>query len=170
MTTKKRVKKPRTGCILTLPSTRLAPRSADLRSGAFPGAFLYLPGRRPALRWQCQEDAPRSDRRASLTRLPVPPPPWESGGAPGFPDRARSGNVFCLKTKLFCVRHAFVMFAQQVVAKIALKIAPDRMNMIRVVLRVVVFHQKRRALHPVVMAFFRLDAACPGEKKILRSG
>src|SRR2546427_8234371 len=50
MTTKKKSKKPRTGRILTLPPTRLAPRSADLRSGAFRGAFEYLPGRRPAHR------------------------------------------------------------------------------------------------------------------------
>src|SRR5216110_2000407 len=44
--------------ILTLRPTRLAPRSADLRSGAFRGAFEYPPGRRPALRGQCQEVRP----------------------------------------------------------------------------------------------------------------
>src|SRR2546428_7670109 len=66
MTTKKKSKKPRTGRILTLPPTRLAPRSADLRSGAFRGAFEYLPGRRPALRGQCQDAVRNDDEPADL--------------------------------------------------------------------------------------------------------
>ena len=44
------------------------------------------------------------------------------------------------------------------------------MNVVGVVLRVVVFHEKRRPLHAVVMAFLRLDASRPGERKVLRSG
>src|SRR5206468_2467510 len=56
----------RTGRIfLTLPPTRLAPRSANLRSGAFQGAFEYLPGRRPALRGQCQDAPGRTGRTAT---------------------------------------------------------------------------------------------------------
>ena len=45
------------GRILILPPTWRQRRSADLRSGAFLGDSQYLPGRRPALRGQCQ-DAP----------------------------------------------------------------------------------------------------------------
>jgi|ERR1017187_9821820 hypothetical protein len=48
------------GRTLILPPTWRQWRSADLRSGAFPGDAQYLPGRRPALRGQCQ-DAPLLD-------------------------------------------------------------------------------------------------------------
>src|SRR5256885_13309987 len=50
------------------------------------------------------------------------------------------------------------LFRSDVIAEIMFKVAPDRMDVVRVVLRVVVFHQKCRTLHPVVMAFFRLHA------------
>src|SRR5438445_3259229 len=47
----------------------------------------------------------------------------------------------------FGVRHLLVMPLEQVVAKIVLEIAPDGVDVIGVVLRVVVFEQERGALH-----------------------
>src|ERR1017187_143863 len=46
------------GRILILPPIWRQWRSADLRSGAFPGDSQYLPGWRPALRGQCQDAPP----------------------------------------------------------------------------------------------------------------
>jgi hypothetical protein len=55
------------------------------------------------------------------------------------------------------------MLGQQIPAEIAAEIAPDRVYVIRVVLRVVVFDQERRALYPVVMGRASLLAARPGK-------
>src|SRR5437763_14044392 len=93
--------------ILTLPPTRLAPRSADLRSGAFRCAFEYLPGRRPALRGQCQ-DAVRDDDGRILTPPPcrwsIPSPTteeWGEGKGEGIPiSRANSMEGAPLPTPL----------------------------------------------------------------------
>ena len=48
------------------------------------------------------------------------------------------------------------MFAQQVATEIAVEVPPDRMDVIGVVLRGIVFEEKLRGLNPVVVAF-----ACP---------
>src|SRR5207249_2758271 len=70
--------------------------------------------------------------------------------------RARNGPG--TPSKSLFMRYALVMFAQQVVSEIVFKIAPDSVNVVRVVLRIVVFHQESRALHAIVMARFRLHA------------
>src|SRR5207245_1292466 len=61
------------------------------------------------------------------------------------------------------VRYPVVMLPKQVISEIALQITPDRVNVVRIVLCIVVFHQKGRALHAIVMAFLRLEAPRPGE-------
>ena len=58
------------GRISTLPPTRLALRSADLRSGAFPRSLQHLPGRRPALRGQCQAAPVPSQRPVGRRDVP----------------------------------------------------------------------------------------------------
>src|SRR5438093_3572414 len=74
------------------------------------------------------------------------------------------------KARLFPVRRLIVMLPQQIFAKIVFKIAPDGVNVVRVVLGVVVFHQERRTLHPVEMTLLWLDASGPGEIEVVRSG
>src|SRR2546425_10452491 len=69
------------------------------------------------------------------------------------------------RRQLLFVRHPVVMLPKQVISEIVLQITPDRVNVVRVVLCIVVFHQKGRALHAIVMAFLRLDAPSPGEIK-----
>src|SRR5206468_1022588 len=67
------------------------------------------------------------------------------------------------------VRDAIIMLAQEVVAEVAFEIAPDRVDMVGVVLGIVVFQKEGRALHPIVVSFLGLDAPGPGEIQILRS-
>src|SRR5215470_20328785 len=62
------------------------------------------------------------------------------------------------------------MLSQQVLAEIAVEIAPDRVYVIGVVLRVVVFDQKRRTLHPVVMRIAFIDTARPAEIYLVEAG
>src|SRR6266540_1373562 len=68
------------------------------------------------------------------------------------------------------VLRRLIMLAQQILAEIAVEIAPDRVYVIGVVLRVVVFDQKRRALHPVVMRIAFVDAARPAEIYLVEAG
>ena len=49
------------------------------------------------------------------------------------------------------MRDGFQVFPQKVAPEIAAEIAPDRVNVVRVVLRVVVLDEEGRTLHPVVM-------------------
>src|SRR6266496_3371311 len=65
---------------------------------------------------------------------------------------------------LLPVRHLFVMPLEQVVAKIVFQIAPDGVDVVRVVLRVVVFEEERRALHAVVVALTPFFTARPSER------
>ena len=54
---------------------------------------------------------------------------------------------------------------QEVVAKIIFNIAPDGVDMVRVVLGVIVFQQKCRSLHAVVLALAGFDTTSPREKE-----
>ena len=56
-----------------------------------------------------------------------------------------------------------VMPLEHVRAKVVREVAPDGVDMVRVVLRVVVFEQEGRALHAVVVAVAALQAARPRE-------
>ena len=58
---------------------------------------------------------------------------------------------------------ACVMLPQQIAPKVALEIAPDRVDVIGLVLDIVVLDNKRRTLDPVVMRLPRLEAAGPPE-------
>src|ERR1051325_4275976 len=60
-----------------------------------------------------------------------------------------------------------VMLAEQIQSEITFKIAPDAVNMIRVVLSVIVLDQKQRRLDAVVVRVAALDAAGPREIKIV---
>jgi hypothetical protein len=53
------------------------------------------------------------------------------------------------------------MLAQNVFAKIVFEIAPDSVNVVRVILRVVEFHQKCRGLNPIIMRLARLFSYSP---------
>src|SRR5262245_56696950 len=71
---------------------------------------------------------------------------------------------------LSSVWRRLVMLAQQILAEIAIEIAPDRVNVIGVVLRVVVLNQKRRALDAVVMRIAFVDSARPGKMNLVDAG
>ena len=60
-----------------------------------------------------------------------------------------------------------IVFAEQVFAEIVGRIAPHGMDVIGVVLRVVEFDQKRRAVQAVIMGLPRLQAAGPCETDVL---
>jgi len=58
----------------------------------------------------------------------------------------------------------------QVFAPVTVEVSPNTVNVIGVVLRVVVFDQKRTALHTVIVAFASLQAAHPGEFDLVKAG
>src|SRR5262245_51407231 len=68
------------------------------------------------------------------------------------------------------MRRRLVMFAQQILAEIAVEIAPDRVDVIGVVLRVVVFDQEGRALDAVIMRIAFVHAARPREIYLVEAG
>ena len=59
------------------------------------------------------------------------------------------------------------MLAQQVAAEVAGEVAPYRVDVVAVVLRVVVLDEERRALDPIVVLLAALDRARPGEGDLL---
>src|SRR5258705_8388445 len=65
------------------------------------------------------------------------------------------------------VRRPSHVLAQQVRAEVALEIAPHRVDVVPVVLRVVVLDQKRRALHTVVVLLTALEWTGPGEANLV---
>src|SRR5438094_829967 len=77
-------------------------------------------------------------------------------GQPRLPKRQRTGALQDADATKFglliFVFHLRVMPPQRVVAEVVRKIAPDRVDVVRVVLRVVEFEEEARALHAVVMA------------------
>src|SRR5438045_2166053 len=68
------------------------------------------------------------------------------------------------------MRDLVVMFEEQVFAKIAVKIAPDGMNMVRIVLRVVVFQKEGWTLNPIIMRLTFVEATGPPEINFIKSG
>src|SRR5437870_654536 len=112
----------------------------------------------------------KSSRRAT----PSPPKAISRIATVSWLPAARGRAVFIgsvmVPGRLFGVRHLIVMLAEQVLAEIVLQVPPGRVDVVCVVLGVVVFHQEGRALHAIVMAFAGLEAARPGEIKILRPG
>src|SRR5678816_626517 len=62
-----------------------------------------------------------------------------------------------------------IVLTQQVSTEITFKVPPNRMNVVRVVLCVVILNQKCRPLHPVVMRVANGGPACPSEVKLIKS-
>ena len=62
---------------------------------------------------------------------------------------------------------ALVVFLQQIQAEIAVKIAPNGMNVVGVILRVIELHQETGRLDPIVMALPGLLAAGPRKVDIV---
>src|SRR5690606_14001882 len=62
-----------------------------------------------------------------------------------------------------------IVLAQQVAAEVAVEIPPDRVDVVRPVLRVRVFEEEGRALHAVVVRLALLDAAEPGEDDLVEA-
>ena len=66
------------------------------------------------------------------------------------------------------VRDRFQVFSQQVSPEVPVEIAPHRVDVVAVVLRVVVLDEERRALHPVVVLLAALGLAGPRERRSSR--
>src|SRR4029434_7121813 len=62
------------------------------------------------------------------------------------------------------------VLAEQIAPEVAPEIAPHRVNVIRVVLRVVEFNQEGRALHAIVVFLAALDRSRPRERDVVGSG
>ena len=67
----------------------------------------------------------------------------------------------------FVMFACLVVLAQQVAAKIVLQIPPHRVDVIRVVLRVVILDERGRALDAIIMRFAALQAPGPGEVNLV---
>src|SRR2546423_1542483 len=63
-----------------------------------------------------------------------------------------------------------VVRGEEVQAPVAFEVAPDGVDVVGVVLRVVVLDQEARTLDPVVVALTLLDAAHPGELNLVQPG
>src|SRR5205085_12026480 len=63
-----------------------------------------------------------------------------------------------------------VMFAKEVFAEIALEIAPDRMNVVGVVLGVVVFQKEGWALNAIIVRLAFISSASPSEIDFPKAG
>src|SRR5207244_11317778 len=68
------------------------------------------------------------------------------------------------------MRLLLVMLAEQVLAKISLEIPPDRVDVVVVILRVVVFEQERRPLDPIIMTLSLLNPSRPGKQDFTLAG
>lgn len=60
-----------------------------------------------------------------------------------------------------------VVHAEQVLSKIAIEVAPNGVDVVCPVLRVVKLNEKRRCLHTVIVQIPLIDAAGPSEENIL---
>src|SRR5437764_13778838 len=67
------------------------------------------------------------------------------------------------------MRDLVVMFEEQIFAKVAVKIAPDGMNMVRIVLRVVVFEKEGWTLNPIIMRLAFVETTGPSEINLIES-
>src|SRR5919204_5018999 len=68
------------------------------------------------------------------------------------------------------VRCGFQMLPQQIASEISLEVAPHRVDVVRVVLRVVVLDEEGRPLHAVVVFLAALGVAGPREADLLDAG
>src|SRR5262249_54189233 len=76
----------------------------------------------------------------------------------------------CASDSRFLMSHALEVLAQQIAPEVAVEIAPDRMNMVGVVLRIVIFDQKCRPLDPVIVRFAMFRLAGPAKRDLLHAG
>ena len=63
----------------------------------------------------------------------------------------------------------FVVRTKQVTAEVALQVAPDTVDMIRVVLSVVVLDEDGWAMHPVVVRLAGLETASPSKVQLVKA-
>src|SRR3954453_22482645 len=61
------------------------------------------------------------------------------------------------------------MLAEEIFAKVLLKIPPHRVDVVVIILSIVVLKQEGWPLHPVVMAFAAFQAPSPGELHLIHS-
>src|SRR5206468_12796877 len=96
---------------------------------------------------------------SSSRRQPSPP------GA-----RATRGRSFQSRRSALVVRRRLQVLAKEVAPEVAVEVAPHRVNVVAVVLRVVVLDEERRSLHAVVVLLPALGLAGPGERDLLGAG
>ena len=65
------------------------------------------------------------------------------------------------------MRRTLDVLAQQIPSEVAVEVPPDRVNVVRIVLRVVVLDQERQPLNSVVMGTAVLGFARPLERDLL---
>src|ERR1700704_2775597 len=67
------------------------------------------------------------------------------------------------------MRNRLEMLAQQIPPEVAFEIAPDRVDVVAVVLGVVELDEERRTLHAIVVLLPALRFTGPGERHLLRA-
>jgi hypothetical protein len=65
------------------------------------------------------------------------------------------------------MRHLLIVVSQQISSKIILQIPPDRMNVIGVILRVIVLHEKRRPLNSKIVWLPQIEPTRPCKMNLL---
>src|SRR5579863_9151530 len=87
------------------------------------------------------------------------------GACPTSGHRSRWSRLFLFNTgpRELVLVAGLIMIAEEVDSEVAFVITPYRMNMIRIVLRIVVFDQECRSLNAIVVRIAFFDAACPRE-------
>src|SRR5580704_15700041 len=80
-------------------------------------------------------------------------------------DVSAHGRDWGVSLLLFLVA-SLIVTLEQVLSEVAVEVAPDRVNVISVVLCVVEFDKKVRCLHAIIMRITVADAARPGEMDI----
>src|SRR5687767_2818585 len=83
---------------------------------------------------------------------------------------ARSGSGAHPTASVRMVRRVPVMFLEEIDAEVAVKVPPDRMNVIGVVLRVVILDQKSWPLQAVVMRLAAQEPTHPREADAIQAG
>ena len=70
---------------------------------------------------------------------------------------------------MIVVRTSSIVFCQKIITKITGQITPNRMDVIRIVLPVVILDEKGRSLDPIVVRFARLGASRPPEMDLIHA-
>src|SRR5690606_15504516 len=97
---------------------------------------------------------------------PGPPPLVNRQGDEGL-ERQAGIRPASIAQGSASVRHGCEVLAEQIAAEVAVEVAPHRVDVVAVVLRVVVLDQERRPLDPVVVALAALGRSRPGEGNVL---